>query len=121
MSKQFIHYIHRMIHILLAASIPYIGYLIMKHFNRNGGAAATTSVLKDFGFNISMEMGLKVLFLISVVSFVIYDHLLIQYYRKKIETEINARQLNNVSSVLQTIDSYNISNILKSTLKSYYL
>ncbi len=121
MKKQLMPLFYRAIQIVIAISIPYIIFLIAKYFNDNRGAAEVSNILKDFGFRISMDLGLRIFFIMVALAFIIYEYCLVKFYINKLEKDIKNKQLDSVAQVLSWIENYNISTLLKSILKSKYL
>ncbi|KAA1245867.1 hypothetical protein [Aquimarina sp. RZ0] len=114
-------YTHKWISFLIAIGIPQLLFYILKENTDYKGASAITHTLKVLGFNKHMELGIKSLLFIGVLSFILAEWLFIQYYRSKIEKDITTKKLNTVLKVFCLIESYSIPTPLKRKLKSYYL
>lgn len=116
-----IFYTYKWISFIISIGVPQLLYYTIKESNGFAGAPAITSTLKYLGFNIHMELGIKLLIVIGVLSFIVSEWFFIQYYVSRIEKDIIKQKLNSVLKVLCLIDSYNIPKGLKKKLKTYYL
>ncbi|MEW7279050.1 hypothetical protein ABW636_10690 [Aquimarina sp. 2201CG1-2-11] len=112
---------YKWISFIFSIGVPQMLYTITKEFSGLTGAAAINHTLKYLGFNIHMELGIKMLIITGVLSFILSEWLFKQYYKSKIEKDISIQKLDSLLKVLCLIESYNIPASLKNTLKTYYL
>lgn len=112
---------HRIVCAVVSVIFPISLFLYAKEINPNTGGAAFTSTLKDFGFDISMNVGLVILISLGITTYICYEQFLIRHYRTKLEKEIKNNKINTIAKVHKRIDQYNISKSLKRLLKSNYL
>ena len=116
-----IFYTYKWISFIIAVGIPQLLYMILKENSGLTGAMAITHTLKYLGFNIHMEVGIRVLIILGILSFILSEWIIIEYYKLRIEKDIMKRKLNSVLKVLCLIESYSIPTSLKKKLKTYYL
>lgn len=100
---------------------PKIIFVIAKVTSEHSGAAAMTSRLKDFSMEMGMEEGIGVFVAIGIISYQLASYFQTQYYKSKIERDRLALKLKNTEFILQQIDSYAISKLLRKKLKTEYL
>ncbi|MEM6718042.1 MAG: hypothetical protein AAF611_01880 [Bacteroidota bacterium] len=105
---------------MVALIAPKFIFLILKWTSEHGGAAAITSRLKDISFDIGMEEGIGVFVLLGILFYKISEHLLHQHYADKITQEQKQQKL-LYHQVLNRIDTYPISKVLRNRLKAAYI
>lgn len=116
-----IFYTYKWISFIIAVGVPQLVYMILKENSGFTGVAAITNTLKKIGFSIHMEAGIRVLLIIGILSFILSEWIIIEYYKSKIEKDITKQKLSSVLKVLCLIESYSIPPSLKNKLKTYYL
>lgn len=112
---------YKWISFMVAIGIPQLVYTIVKENSELSGAMAITHTLKYLGFNIHMELGIKSLIILGVLSFILSEWFIIVYYKYRVEKDIIQQKLDSVSKVLLLIENYSIPTPLKQKLKTYYL
>lgn len=112
---------YKWISFIIAVGVPQLVYMILKESSGLTGAMAITHTLKYLGFNIHMEVGIRVLIILGILSFILSEWGIVAYYKSKIERDITNQKLNSVLKVLCLIESYSIPASLKKKLKTYYL
>ncbi len=115
------NYIYKFSCFLIAITVPQLIFYGVKESTGFTGAPAITHTLKLLGFNLHMEIGIKSLLVIGVLSFMLSEWSIIQYYRAKIEKDIAHKKISNLLNTMDLIDNYNIPTLLKRKLKTYYL
>ena len=116
-----IFYTYKWISFIIAVGVPQLVYMTLKENSGLTGAMAITHTLKSVGFNVHMEVGIRVLIILGILSFVLSEWIIIKYYKSRIEKDITKQKLNSVLKVLCLIESYSIPPSLKKKLKTYYL
>lgn len=116
-----IHRLYNLIPIGLSLIIPWLVYELIKNFSGYAGGTAITSTLKTIGFRISMESGIRVLLILCCLCYSMVQYIRIIIYKDLVEKDIRKLKLNSVASILNHIETYNVSTPLKTILKSNYL
>ncbi|WP_299682873.1 hypothetical protein [uncultured Dokdonia sp.] len=101
--------------------IPKLVFELLTAIDKNGGAAAMTSSLKNISLDVGMEEGIGVFVIMGLVSHAITSHFVAHYYKNKIENDRLVNRYKNTDEVLAKIDIYPISKGLKNRLKTKYI
>ncbi|WP_025743183.1 toll/interleukin-1 receptor domain-containing protein [Aquimarina pacifica] len=116
-----IQYRYQLISIVAGIGVSQTLYYSIKSTNGYTGAPAITSALKDLGFNINMELGIKSLITIGILAFIISEYLILNYHKNRIEDGIARKKLKNVRHVLEYIETASIPVPLKMKLKTNFM
>ncbi|MGH1388301.1 hypothetical protein [Kordia sp.] len=106
---------------VVGAGIPKLLFELVRNFDENSGIFAITSSINSFSFKNGTVNGIGVLVIIGIVSFQLTSYLILQYYRKKIENDRLELVLASTDEILDHIDTYLVSKILREKLKTRYL